>query len=137
MRPWTDPIVWTHALFVLNAVLWAMVGAVDCAVILGLSTVASCAYHRHREAGGFWMQADRILAVAALGVTVGRVLPYASWLDVSNGLVLLGAAFLAKLYARRPGHYRTWHTVWHAMVCVGQIYLAALFQGSTRLSLPG
>ena len=137
MRAWTDPVVATHLLFVLNAVLWAVVGAPDCAIILGMSTVASCAYHRYAENDGFWALSDQILAVTALGVTLGRVLPNATALDILNGFVLLGAALLAKVYAHRSGEYDAWHTVWHGMVFVGQMYLIALFNASNYLSLPG
>ena len=137
MRPWTDSLVATHLLFILNAVLWAVVGAPDCAVILGLSTAASCAYHRHGEAPGFWAVSDRILAVTALGVTVGRVLPCATGIDIVNGLVLLASALLVKLYAQRPGEYRVWHTVWHGMVFVGQIYLAAVYNAAHTFSPAG
>lgn len=133
-RRFTDPIVWTHALFLINAYLWHGAGSSVCAVLMLVSAFFSTMYHRNAEQPGFWQETDRGAASLTLLVTLIFALPVASGLMVLNAFLLLGAALLVKTLAIRTEKYRLWHSLWHFMVAVGQAYLAWVYAAGNAIS---
>ena len=129
-RDWTDPIVWTHGLFVLNAALWLGVGNHTCAFFLGLSTVASTAYHRSHEQDWMWAHIDRFLAVLTLLITLGMTAPHMSVGDTGTAFGLLAAALACKECARRDS-YDSWHSAWHVLIALGQAFLSWVYWTGT------
>ena len=127
-RKFTDPIVWTHLLFVLNAMLWFYVEAYVCSFFLLLSTVASTGYHRLGEGPNVWQKPDKILAVVTLLVTLAVTFPRASWADLLNAVLLLAMALIAKKQAEEEGKYKLWHSLWHVLVSIGQAYLVWVYR---------
>jgi len=129
-RDWTDPIVWTHGLFVLNTILWFVAGNITCAFFLGLSTIASTAYHRSYEQDWMWAHIDRFLAVLTLLITLGMSVPH---MDVSKTGVAFSVLFvaLACKEAAHHGAYRLWHSAWHVLIALGQAFLAWVYWTGT------
>lgn len=126
MRKWTDPIVSSHALFLVNALLWWRVGSPECGVLLVMSCAASVGHHLLNEQSVTMGDIDRALALWALAGTVCYTAQYMNVGEWVNCAILLGGALLCKMYGDRSGSYRIWHTLWHIMVFVGQAYLAYL-----------
>ena len=126
MRPWSDPIVYSHVLFVFNVATWISVGSLAAGIILLASTVASTMYHLHREEHAMWQGIDYIAAVGALGYTLYLTLPLMINTQIAECALILFAGILAKNYAHE-GSYRIWHTLWHVLVALGQAYLAWVY----------
>ena len=126
MRKWSDPIVYSHILFVLNAAAWAFVGSFLASSILLTSTVASTMYHWHQEENHLWQGIDYAAAVGALFYTLYLALPLMSGAQIAECALILFLGILSKNYAHE-GSYRLWHTVWHLLVALGQAYLAWVY----------
>ena len=125
-RPWTDPIVWTHGLFVVNTVLWFFAGSLFCALFLAMSTAASTMYHLSCEKDAVWATIDKFLAISALIVTLGWTIPYMSVSEGVTAFLLLAVALVCKAGADR-GPYVPWHSAWHVLVALGQAFLAFVY----------
>lgn len=130
-RPWRDPLVASHALFLGNVLLWTP-ASLPCAGLLLLTTIASACYHRSGETDRWWGWADLTLAVATLSATLTAALPSASTVEAALVLLLLPLGLACKaqgdaLRGRDDAEgYRRWHTAWHVTVSVGQAFLALL-----------
>ena len=125
-RPWTDPIVWTHGLFVGNTVLWFFAGSLFCSLFLAMTTAASTMYHRSAEKDEVWGTIDKLLAMSTLVVTLGWTLPYMSVTEGITAFMLLAVALVCKEGADR-GPYVPWHVAWHFLVALGQAFLAFVY----------
>lgn len=123
MRPWRDPIVWSHGPLLAAGGIWGVGGAWIAAAVVLLSTAVSVAHHRARESDAALAEADHRFAVAALFVTLAHFALVADGMAMLEAGVLLGAALLCKELGQRYDYSR-WHTAWHLMVAAGQAFIA-------------
>ena len=130
MRKWTDPIVYSHVLFLVNAAIWCAAGAWPAGAAMVLTCIASTTYHRKYEVEGIWQTIDMVCATITLGFTLYLTVPLMSSLQIVEATTLLLSAFLAK-HVGGAYHYRSWHTVWHGLVALGQAFLAWVYWTGT------
>ena len=122
-RYWNDPILWTHALFLLNSVLWLAVDRPIAAFFVGCSNLFSTLYHIFYEENKLYHNLDYGCAGVTLGVTLYTAFPYVTLLGWVFLLSSLATSFYFK-YKARQDHYDSWHSAWHFGVFVGQALLA-------------
>lgn len=118
-----DPIIWTHALFLLNSILWLLVNEPIAAFFVLCSNVFSTMYHIHKEENKMWHDIDTGCAVITLSVTLYVAFPYVTLF----GWLLLLSSLLTSFYFKaeaHKSHYDSWHSAWHFGVFVGQALLA-------------
>lgn len=123
IRTLSDPIIWTHALFLLNSLLWLLVNEPIAAFFVGCSNLFSTLYHIFNEENELFHSLDYGCAVITLSVTVYTAFPYITavgWLFLISSLA---TSFYFK-YKARQSHYDSWHSAWHFGVFVGQALLA-------------
>lgn len=118
-----DPIIWTHALFLLNSILWLLVNEPLAAFSVLCSNALSTLYHIHNEENKTWHTLDTACAAVTLSVTVYVAFPHITIF----GWVLLLSSLLTSFYFKkeaRASHYDSWHSAWHFGVFIGQALLA-------------
>ena len=123
-RQFTDPVLWSNFLFLLNGYFWYLAGYVPAAILVTMTGLASFAYHIFRESWFMTYAIDVCFAHLALVYTVYVAFPYMGTVDflVLIGVLMLGLA--AKKKAHTSGTYDFYHTLWHYFVFVGQAFLA-------------
>lgn len=128
MRGIKDPVMWSNFLFILNAVLRFVSGHIAAALLIGLTGLASFAYHAYREDWYVTKYIDICLAHIALFYTVWVTFPRMS----VEHTIVLGAILWIGLRVKREavssGSYDMYHTMWHFRVFVGQALLAYIYQ---------
>ena len=119
MRKLSDPIMWTHLLFVVNAFLYASAGYDDIALLLFSNTVASAFYHRSNETDLAWKWIDQFFC----WVTVSLILFVTYLLCTRIELIVLVLWLFGSLIVLRESqrHYEFLHSVWHFLVFGGNL----------------
>ena len=126
MRDWLDPVVFSHIAFLFNIAFWVKAGSSGCAIMLGMTVIASTIYHRSHEMDRWWGDLDSMTAIITLAYTLAVTVPRMESPHIVGAAVLLASAFFCYLRAHK-GDYQLWHTAWHLLIALGQAYLAALY----------
>ena len=118
-RKWSDPIVWTHILFLINAVLYLEAAYYVLASTLFANCCASLAYHRTRETSKFWRFWDHRLCY----VSVLLIFTYLICFSSSKALLIssLWLMFSLCIYRLAKHQYEKLHALWHGAVFVGNL----------------
>ncbi len=119
MRSLSDPIVYTHILFVVNVLLYLSIGFTLLGCVLLGNCIASYLYHRSKEMNSFWRQADHILCVISLMFIFTYLTINTTWLQTMGCLAWL----LVSLVVYRLGkvNYPIFHSLWHCFVFGGNV----------------
>ena len=118
-RPYHDPIVSTHALFLLNAILYSIGGFFMLSFVLLLNTIASFLYHLSKETNTFWKKADHILCVTSLGFIFTYLILCSSSIEIMGCIVWLILSLV--VYKAGRLNYEIFHTLWHGCVFLGNV----------------
>eukprot|EP00669_Euglena_mutabilis_P013570 TRINITY_DN8543_c0_g1_i1.p3 TRINITY_DN8543_c0_g1~~TRINITY_DN8543_c0_g1_i1.p3 ORF type:complete len:145 (+),score=44.79 TRINITY_DN8543_c0_g1_i1:29-436(+) len=125
-RPLWDPVVGSNLSLFLPAWIYYRCGHPAAALSLAASTGASLLYHASRETE--YVLVDQWLAAVAFLVTVRLTthLTTSGRLSLAVSVLLAFAAlFISSAYREsEPGLYVVWHTLWHGLVCAGQLQVA-------------
>ena len=114
-----DPIVSTHALFLLNSVLYGLSEFFVLSVALFVSTICSFLYHLSSETSVFWKRADHSMCVVALVCIFTHLIAF---VPLSQILMCLGWLILSLvIYKAGKLNYQTFHTIWHLAVFIGNV----------------
>eukprot|EP00668_Euglena_longa_P011448 GGOE01013852.1.p2 GENE.GGOE01013852.1~~GGOE01013852.1.p2 ORF type:complete len:162 (-),score=38.41 GGOE01013852.1:146-580(-) len=126
-RPLSDPLVWSNLSLLLPVAIYLSCGAYAVGFSVTASSVASVLYHSSYECA--FIALDQWCAVVAflatLTLTTRMTLLANAVLSVS-----VVAAFACYLHAipfreKEPARYTAWHTLWHLLICLGQLQVAA------------
>ena len=118
-RKLTDPIVYTHLLFLVNSVLYSTSGYYILSTILFLCTVCSFLYHLSRETSLFWKRMDHLMCIISLIFIFEYLVLFAAPFDV---LICLGWLLLSLvIYKAGRLNYNVIHTIWHWAVFIGNV----------------
>ena len=123
-RKFTDPILSSNILFLVNALLYAYKNYMMCFFCMFLAFLTSCGYHYYHEQDEFWKSLDIVAATNALLVTLFYALPFFTVTDYILCSTLLIFAFFSKHIANEESY--TWHVLWHILVFCGQCYLCSI-----------
>lgn len=119
-RAISDPIIWTHALFLANSYLYFHNGYRILAVSLFINCILSLMHHLYHEESDFWQFADEVSCRISLGLISVFIIKYCSlvqifycvfWLFLSLILLELGTMY----------DYRKFHSLWHVAVFIGNL----------------
>ena len=114
-----DPIVSTHALFLMNSALYIAEGFVFLSLVLLINTIASFLYHLSNETNKFWRKADHILCVISLAFIFSYLGIYSSGLEILGCVIWL--VFSLMIYRTSRLDYEFWHALWHGCVFFGNV----------------
>ena len=120
-RKFTDPILSSNILFLVNALLYAHKNYMMCFFSMFLAFLTSCGYHYYKEQDEFWKSLDIVAATNALLITLFYAQPFFEIIDVLVCSLLLLIAFIFKHIANEKSY--SWHVLWHIFVFIGQCYL--------------
>ena len=119
MRPFSDPIVFTHLLFGVNVLLYLYSGYTVLCLALLINSIASYLYHRSGERDRTWQKADHILCIVSLFFIFSHLLLYSGWLQVAGCIVWLALSLL--IYSLGKTDYQFYHSIWHGCVFLGNV----------------
>jgi hypothetical protein len=118
-RKLSDPLVSSHALFVLNSVLYAYSTFYLLASLLLVCTFASTMYHIHAESNAFWQRADKTMCLISVSAILTTLILHADYISISICLCWLTLSLL--LYKISPKNYAVFHLLWHFAVFIGNV----------------
>lgn len=119
MRKFSDPIMWTHILFVVNAFLYAFSGYTSIALLLFLNTIASTFYHRSREKDKAWQSVDMFFCWATVLTILFSVYSLCNRVETIVLMLWLFGSLIVLHECER--HYAALHSVWHFLVFGGNL----------------
>ena len=134
IRPTTrylrDPIIWTHALFMINVYLYGDKGYYIIGAMMFINALFSLFYHLSHEEDDTWEDLDRIFCRLTLGCIAWYLIKSCTMLQVILSIFWL----LISLVILEMGNikdYQIFHSLWHFMVFGGNLivwsYLPALW----------
>ena len=130
-RSLKDPILWTHALFLINVYLYLNKGYYVLSVMLMINVVASYFYHLSSEKDEVCGDLDRISCRLSLMVIIWNLIVHCTWLQVFLSLLWLVISLIVLELGERKD-YTIFHSLWHFMVFGGNIivwsYLPILYR---------
>ena len=118
-RPLRDPIIWTHAFFLINIGLYLSSTYKSIGVLFALSTFASFKYHRSYEISRWWRRADEILAQSTLAYIFAHATLCCSWKQI--GLLVLWTLVSIVVWDEGRRAYTLMHSLWHVLVFGGNV----------------
>ena len=119
MRKFSDPIMWTHLLFVVNAFLYAFSDYGHIAILLFLNTIASTFYHRSREKDKAWQGVDMFFCWITVLAILFTVYSLCSRVEITVLLLWLFGSLI--VWHEGDKHYEVLHAIWHFLVFGGNL----------------
>ncbi len=121
-RRWSDPLVYTHILFVANCALYASKYYWIICIVLLSNTIFSLLYHLSYEKDEVWCLYDQVSCRVSLACLFCYLIKYCSIYEIGCS-VLWVLISLSVLELGRVWNYPMLHTIWHFMVFAGNIML--------------
>ena len=118
-RPMKDPIMWTHAFFLVNILLYLTSAYASIGVLFALNTIASFMYHRTAETSKWWAKADKVLTHGTLAFILAYVFICCTAVQIALLLVWLVGSIIVWDEGRRS--YTVMHSLWHFLVFGGNV----------------
>ena len=126
-RELLDPIISTHALFLLNSILYAIADYIVLALALFVSSICSFLYHLSHEVSLFWKRMDHLMCVVALTCIFYYLINFAHSSEV--WICLSWLIFSLIIYKIGKINYQIFHTIWHLAVFVGNLLVWYILRG--------